>query len=346
MDDREVAVSRPGIRQFTGPFVHAAMLCSSTDGYLAAVADFAAEAAAAHAPLHVVVPRDRLSLIRQERYLPDHAVVTEMDDLGRNPARLIPAARSMAADHPDKRLYCLWEPAWPGRSDAELREIARHETLCNLAFRGKPMTVMCLYDTDALNDDAVGYAAYTHPAIATAGQKRAGQKRRNPAYLGAGRFPPGCDDPLPWPNDANGPNDGANDGANDSANDSAAVHVMEIGERLDAVRSFSARHAYAAGLSATQVTDLLIAISELGANAHCHAGGGGVIRFWCTADELVCQVEDAGHITDPLAATHIQPIDATRGYGLWLVNKVCDLVERRTGPGGTTTRLHMRRNHT
>ena len=324
MDDREVAVGRPGIRQFTGPFVHAAMLCSSTAEYLAALRNFAHEAAAARALLHIVVPHDRLSLVHKERFPPGQAVVTEMDDLGRNPARLIPTARSMAADRPDERLYCLWEPTWPGRSDAELREIARHETLCNLAFRGKPITVMCLYDTAALDDDAMGYATYTHPVITTAEQER-----DNPAYLGAGRFPPGCDEPLPYPDDAKD-----------------SVHVMEIGDRLDAVRSFSARHAYAAGLSATQVTDLLIAVSELGANAHCHAGGGGVIRVWCTGDELVCQVEDAGYIKDPLAATRSQPIDATRGYGLWLVNRVCDLVERRTGPAGTTTRLHMRRYRT
>lgn len=321
MEDREVALDRPGIRQFTGPFVHAAMLCSGTAEYRAAVADFAHEAAVRRAPLHIVVPHDRLSLVHTERFLPDRTVVTEMDDLGRNPARLIPAARSMAADHPDERLYCLWEPAWPGRSDAELREIARHETLCNLAFQGRPMTVMCLYDSSILTEDAMDYAACTHPVMATAGQER-----RNPAYIGTGRFPPGCDDPLPDPDDAKD-----------------SVHVMEIGERFDAVRGFSARHAYAAGLSDTQVTDLLIAVSELAANAHCHAGGGSVLRVWCTDDELVCQVEDAGHITDPLAATHAQPIDATRGYGLWLVNKVCDLVERRTGPAGTTTRLHMRR---
>gem|GEM_PF-2603524 len=27
--------------------------------------------------------------------------------------------------------------------------------------------------------------------------------------------------------------------------------------------------------------------------------------------------------------------------GLWLVNQVCDLVQARTGPAGSTTRLHM-----
>jgi anti-sigma regulatory factor (Ser/Thr protein kinase) len=320
MDDREVAVDRPGTRQFTGPFVHAVVLCSGTADYLAAVGDLAHTAAEARAPLHVVVPHERLDLVQEAlRFLSARAVVTDMSELGRNPARLIPAARSMAADYPDEHLYCLWEPAWPGRSAAELREIARHETLCNLAFEGQPITVTCLYDTAVLDDEAIGYAVSAHPVIAADGRAHP-----NPGYLGAGRFPPGADDPLPPPDET--------------------ADVIEIGDRLDAIRSFSARHAYAAGLGATRATDLLLAVSELAANAYRYAGGGGVLRAWCTGDELVCQVEDTGHITDPLAATRTQPIDATRGYGLWLVNKVCDLVERRTGPAGTTTRLHMRRH--
>jgi anti-sigma regulatory factor (Ser/Thr protein kinase) len=323
MDDREVAVGRPGTRQFTGQFVHAAVLCSGTADYLTAVGDFADAAAQARAPLHVAVPHDRLSLVQEALRFrsarPARAVIADMSELGRNPARLIPAARSMAADHPDEHLYCLWEPAWPRRSAAELREIARHEALCNLAFEGQPITVTCLYDATVLDDEAIGYAVHAHPVIAADGRAHP-----NPGYLGAGRFPPGADDPLPSPEQT--------------------AEVIEISDRLDAVRSFAARHAYAAGLSATRATDLLLAVSELAANAYRYAGGSGVLRAWCTGDELVCQLEDTGYITDPLAATWTQPIDATRGYGLWLVNKVCDLVERRTGPAGTTTRLHMRRH--
>jgi anti-sigma regulatory factor (Ser/Thr protein kinase) len=30
------------------------------------------------------------------------------------------------------------------------------------------------------------------------------------------------------------------------------------------------------------------------------------------------------------------------GYGLWLANQVCDLVQVRSSPAGTTVRLHVR----
>jgi anti-sigma regulatory factor (Ser/Thr protein kinase) len=88
---------------------------------------------------------------------------------------------------------------------------------------------------------------------------------------------------------------------------------------------------------------MVLAVSEIAANALGHAAGGGIVRSWCTNDEMVCQVEDRGHISDPLAGRRRQPADARGGHGLWLVNRVCDLVERRTGPAGTITRLHIRR---
>jgi hypothetical protein len=53
-------------------------------------------------------------------------------------------------------------------------------------------------------------------------------------------------------------------------------------------------------------------------------------------------VDDSGQITDPLARHRAPSDDVAGGQGLWLVNQVCDLVQARSGPAGTTTRLHMR----
>ncbi len=57
--------------------------------------------------------------------------------------------------------------------------------------------------------------------------------------------------------------------------------------------------------------------------------------------EIVCQVDDSGQITDPLARHRAPAHELPGGKGLWLVNQVCDLVQARTGPAGTITRLHM-----
>jgi anti-sigma regulatory factor (Ser/Thr protein kinase) len=311
-----------------GLFSHAALLYSGADEYRRGVQAFVREATAVTAPLHVAVPGAALpadTALPADGGFPADAVssangafMADMAELGRNPARVIPAARSFAAEHPGEHVYCLWKLAWPGRSSGERREVARQEALCNLAFSGMPMTLLCLYDTTSLDEEFIGYAERTHPVVFTAGQRRGSS-----SYLGPGRLPPGCDDPLPRP----GP----------------GADTLAFGRHLYAVREFSARHARAAGLSPGRITDFVIAVSELAANAYGHGGGAGMICAWCTSDELICQVEDAGHITDPLVGSRRQQLDSSSGYGLWLVNEVCDLVERRTGTAGTTTRLHMRR---
>lgn len=320
MDVRDTAAEWPQTPRVGVGFTHAAALYSGVAEYLVMAGDLARQAVAANAPLHVAVPGDRLSLIQQAlRFVPVKVVPVNMADLGRNPARVIPAVLSLAPRDPGERLYCLWEPAWPGRSAAELREVARHETLCNLAFGDRPMTIVCLYDNAALGEEVVGNAEFSHPLVVADGQPRGSR-----AFVGAGLFPPGCDDPLTPP--------------------AAGADTMELAGHLDAARIFCARHARVAGLEPARITDLVIAISELAANAYRHADGAYVITAWCADGELICQIEDSGHIADPLAASQPRPVsNGTRGYGLWLVNAVCDLVERRTSPVGTTTRVHMRR---
>ena len=62
---------------------------------------------------------------------------------------------------------------------------------------------------------------------------------------------------------------------------------------------------------------------------------------WAEPGEVVCEVDDGGRITDPLAGrSHPHPLDE-RGRGLWLINELCDLSQLRSGPQGTTVRVHM-----
>ena len=65
------------------------------------------------------------------------------------------------------------------------------------------------------------------------------------------------------------------------------------------------------------------------------------MHIWASGPELICQVHDSGWITDPMAGRR-RPAPDSPGQGLWVVNHVCDLVETRSGPAGTTTRLRFR----
>jgi anti-sigma regulatory factor (Ser/Thr protein kinase) len=304
--------------QPTAGFTHAVLPYRSGEDDLSELAEILRRAAGPSDPLHMAVPASTMRLISRHWRPAAGSRLIDMTELGRNPARIISAGESFSEQHAGQHVLCVWEPVWPSRPPAELREVARHEALCNLAFGGRPMTIFCLYDMTRLSEAVIADAEQTHPVHVSAGKQHA-----NRSYLGPGRFPPGCDGPLPPP-----------------ATDATSV---AFDGQLAPVREFSANQGRAAGLDRARVNDLVLAVSEIAANALGHARGGGLIRSWCTSEEILCQVEDHGYITDPLAGRYRKPADAQGGHGLWLVNRVCDLVERRSSPAGTITRLHMRR---
>lgn len=100
-----------------------------------------------------------------------------------------------------------------------------------------------------------------------------------------------------------------------------------------------ADRAAAAGLAPHRAATVVLAMHELVTNTIRHTGGGGTLRVWTEPGELVCQVEDRGHILDGLAGRRRR---AAAGEGRWIVNHVSDLVEVRTGVAGTTVRVHTR----
>jgi anti-sigma regulatory factor (Ser/Thr protein kinase) len=119
---------------------------------------------------------------------------------------------------------------------------------------------------------------------------------------------------------------------------------MSYRNDLRPVRALVAAEADRAGLSGSRRTDLVIAASEVAANTLKHTGGAGLVRVWITAEEILCQFDDSGHIKDPLAGYGRPSGDEPGGQGLWLVNQVCDLAEIRSTALGTTIRMHMFRD--
>jgi hypothetical protein len=57
---------------------------------------------------------------------------------------------------------------------------------------------------------------------------------------------------------------------------------------------------------------------------------------------VICDLCDDGHIGEPLVGRFGPYPLAQQGWGLWMVNQVCDLVELRSGDWGTNVRLHVR----
>jgi anti-sigma regulatory factor (Ser/Thr protein kinase) len=297
---------------------HIACFYHKDDEYESAVQDFLQAALERAEPAFVALPEDRLRVHRQ---LPRNALVrfADMGRLGRNPARIIPALQAFADQHPGQRVRYVGESLWTGRSVAEQLAAARFEALVNLAFAEAEISMLCLYNAADLPTQVIARACRTHPTLLGDGGER-----QSTRYRGPDRYPDGIDGPLPAP--------------------PADASSLSYERDLRPLRALVGGASLQAGLNPSRCTDLVIAASEVAANTLRHTGAGGVLRLWQTDAEVLCQIEDGGHIRDPLAG-YRRPADAmTGGQGLWLVNQVCDLVEIRTGTRGTTIRLHMYRD--
>jgi anti-sigma regulatory factor (Ser/Thr protein kinase) len=112
---------------------------------------------------------------------------------------------------------------------------------------------------------------------------------------------------------------------------------------LGALRSLVAEQGAGAGLDPARSADLVFAVNEIATNSVRHGGGQGELELWTDHQRVVAEVRDRGEIRDPLVG-RVNPDEARfEGLGLWLVNQMCDLVQVRSGDGGTIVRVHVGR---
>ena len=188
-------------------------------------------------------------------------------------------------------------------------EVALHELILQLpAFRAWNCQLTCAYD-DTL-------------------RRRRGRARSRPAI----------DEPAD-PGDAV-------DRARAEALPTRPIDSEELGvdrTTLSALRGFIEGRAAKAGLDDERVDDLVYAVNEVVTNSICHGEGRARVSFWTGDDDrsVTCEVRDRGWIRDPLAGRIAPHPDRPSGRGLWLVNQLCDLVQLRSSPAGTTVRLHI-----
>ena len=113
-------------------------------------------------------------------------------------------------------------------------------------------------------------------------------------------------------------------------------------EDLAELRRQVAAWALAHEMRDADADELMLATHEIAANSVRHGGGVGILRMWQEDRTLMCDVQDAGHIDEPLIGLFPPDEHASSGRGLWIANVVCDLVQIRSTPRGTQIRLHKR----
>ena len=150
-------------------FVHEAFLYRDSDEFLRGMLDFICEGIEAGEPVFVVLCAEKIERVREALGKDaDRVLFADMAEVGANPARIIAAWRKFVDEHgvDGRPIRGIGEPIWAGRSDPELAECHRHESLLNLAFSNTPaFRLLCPYDVSALDPSVVEEAARTHPFV-------------------------------------------------------------------------------------------------------------------------------------------------------------------------------------
>ena len=138
-------------------------------------------------------------MLREELGSDAHRVrFLDMENVGRNPARIIPAWQAWVDEHaPAGRGFRgIGEPIWAGRSPAELLECQQHEQLLNTAFDDGPgWSLLCPYDTTSLPDEVIARAHDTHPGVVVGDGRLDSASYPHPDMSHSAMF----GDPLPEP---------------------------------------------------------------------------------------------------------------------------------------------------
>jgi len=297
-------------------FCHEAFFYADDDEFLAGAVPFLEAGLSSGEAVIAALPEPRRELLRGALGpLAEEMALYPMEEIGRNPGRLISAWQCFLQNNAGAPgVRGLGEPAHPGRSAAELEECERHERLVNLAFaQEKGLTVMCPYDTSALDDDVLTGAERSHSRCASPEGKSP-----SPHFTLDGLL----EGSLPQP-------------------DRPTLSLGFGKTDLRTVRQAVASLARSVGLSSRRNEDFVLAVCEAATNSIQHGGGEGSLAIWREDEKLVCDIHDAGQITNPLAGRERPPVDQVGGRGLWIANELCDLVQIRSGEQGTHVRLRM-----
>ncbi|HEU4947833.1 MAG TPA: sensor histidine kinase [Kribbella sp.] len=271
----------------------------------------------------VAAPRPHIALLQEHLGdCADQVAFIDMAEAGRNPARIIPLWRELLDRHPGRPMRGIGEPAYPGRSPAELEETRLHEALLNVAFEHTgPFRLRCPYDIQVLSPALS--VAESHAVVFPADPRQGlSSPAPNREQSWAEQAEKAFRTPLP------------------AVPEGAVRRTFGLAD-LSGLRGWAAGWARAQGLAGDRIEDLTLALHEICTNSVRFGGGRGTLSVWREDRTLIWDVTDAGHLTDLLVGRVPAPVTDEGGRGVWLANQLCDLVQLRSPAHTTQVRLHL-----
>jgi anti-sigma regulatory factor (Ser/Thr protein kinase) len=312
------------VRAREDTFRHEVFLHAGIDEFLHGILAFIREALDADEQLLAMVTAEKIERLRAALGGDAGRVdFVDVEVVGRNPARLIPAWRGFteAGTRGTRRVRGIGEPIWSARRPAEIVEAELHESLLNRAFADVPgFSLLCAYDTEALDPRVIDHARRNHAFVVEDGDQQS-----SATYRGSPAVDASLGVPLAEP-----------------AGEPEVFTFDDV--PLRAVRALVSEHAARNGLDDDRASYLVLAVDEVASNSIRHGRSIRALSVWVEGDTLICEVRDRGRIEDPLVGCTKPSADQEGGRGLWIANQVCDLVQVRSTAAGTVVRLHMRKH--
>ncbi|GAA1348789.1 sensor histidine kinase [Saccharothrix algeriensis] len=304
----------------TRGYDHAAVCYRSHDELLAVAVPFLDAGLRAGEAVVVSLDGEKTDLVRSA--LPGAADVTFLvgDDVYARPATAIKSYRELMTRllaGGARRIRIFGEVPRAGLG-ARWDWWARYEAAVNHIYDVFPLRSMCGYDLRTTPRHVLDDVASTHPFVATPDGRLANDRYvQPPSFLSA---PPA---PADYP----------------------IQRTPPLVELVDPTPTAARRAVLAANrtrLTAEEVDDALLSVTEAVTNAGRHGLPPVRLRLWSDAELLVVTVHDRGAGPgDPFAGLLPASNRSTGGFGLWLTHQLCHHVAFARDEDGFTIRLAM-----
>jgi anti-sigma regulatory factor (Ser/Thr protein kinase) len=202
-----------------------------------------------------------------------------------------------------------------GRTPEEWAQWTAYESILNRAFADQPAWIVCPYDARALPEQIVEDASRTHP-----------HSFAHPDHVGSH-----YDDPEHVVR-ALAPRPAALPGMREL--------TLDAGSR--GLREQLLAETTAAGIAPAKADDLILAASEVLANAHRYGDGPPQLRIGLVDEHFVCEISDHGSgLDDPLAGYLPPKPGQLDSAGLWVARQLTTRVDLMSSADGLTVRLWL-----
>jgi anti-sigma regulatory factor (Ser/Thr protein kinase) len=295
---------------------HGALVYHSQDEYLARAIPFLRDGLEAGEGAIVAHTKPGLGMMREALGTDaEHVTFVDVSAAYTSPARTLASYHTVFALELQKTpgLRAVADVQF-GPEPAEWDLWTGYEAVFNCSFAHLPVWVWCSYNANGTPDPIIEGVWQTHPEVLV-GETSALSEDYEDVEALLRRITP-RPEPL------------------------TELRSVAFGRDLEEFRERLARELVAAGVSEAQVLDMLLAATEVAANAVEHGGGVEDVRVGRELGRFVCEIVDRGDGFDDPTAGYLAPRPGV-GTGLWVARQLTWRIEFFRAPAGFTARLWL-----